>query len=174
MMNLLIVFAVLAWNVSEVDEPDPEAVKFNDALVRINKQLSADVSGYGQAIGAALNAKPEESADAYAEAKKAHEELLKEAANAKAELKKVKVHPSKSGMEFYQAHQKFLDGQEKVFQKEFAEIVEIVTDKDQKPEDKQTKIRAILTKVKMAEKTELAELLKAQKAFAVEHKLPVD
>jgi hypothetical protein len=164
-----LVVGVIAWlRATDWGKPaDP--VTFNDKLVSSNKVLEAAGKKFGEAVRSGT---PRDVDATYAN-------LQATLKNVREETKALEVPLGRSARALYDAEQTFLDGQERIIQKDFAEIVQIVkkhdmTDQKTHIRDRQREIKPILARAAKQEQADLAPLQEAWRAFAAEHNITLE
>ena len=142
---------------------------FNEAMVGTNQKLEAAGTELGTAIGLAINGGPQELANA----KEKYAKTVRVVQQVKADMQTLKVPSSKSAQTLYEAHQKFLQGQERMIQDDFGEILKTLEDPALDKTAKTQKLQAIFKRVEQAAQDDLIPLQNAQKEFARENNLNV-
>lgn len=140
-------------------------LEFNNKIAKANKRLAEEGEAFGKAAQAAINGGPSSIADL----KQEHQNLLNAITEVKKDMAALSVPTSESAKKLYAAHQKFLAGQEKMINNEFAEIVRVCENKSLSDVAKQSKVLQIVTRVQKVEQADLLPLQAAQREFAKEH-----
>ncbi len=136
------------------------ALQFNNAIAGANSKLAAAGTSFGVALGPILQGQPGDPA----EIRRQFDSVLQQLAAVQADMKALKVPDSQVAKDFWNAHQQFLAGQEKMVKQEFKQIVDIVegtTPAISKPAE----IASVLQRVSGAETADLAKVQAAQKTF---------
>lgn len=149
-------------------EDTAQAIQFNDRLVLLQKKLVPATEKFGTALTPALErGRPED----ITKLKTARSEFLKAVTAIQAELKSLKVPPTNSAQAFYAALQHWLRAYEVLGQKEFAEVIRLIEDRQLNQAVRLTKVKEIGARMDRVEQEEQAAVLAAQKAFAKEHRI---
>ena len=168
-LSLLLAGGLLLFFVGTAQAQDDmaDALKFNEAIVNANKRLEMIGEKFGRQIAMALSGKPNDIANV----KKGYAEVQKVLKSVQADMKKLadEIPDSAEAKEFYQAHQKFLKGQERMVKVEFQQIVDVVSDTTLDADEKLEKIKEILVSVEKIEQADLKVLQAAQRKFAKKH-----
>lgn len=142
------------------------AVRFNDAITDSNKKLNEAGQRLGLSVGPLLQGGQANVAEVQA----AYDHCVETMNRVKADMKALKVPSGNSARSFYEAHQRFLEDQERLIKGDLAEIVRIVKAPSPVPV-KQNQITAILQRVSQTEATQLRQVQEAQRAFARDNNL---
>jgi hypothetical protein len=146
-----------------------EALAFNQKIVSANQKLSAAGQEFGQSVGRAVAGGPAEAAQSRQLYNKARQAVK----DVKAEMQSVQVPSSNAARALYEAHQKFLDSQEHMIDKDFGELVKVLEDSKMDKSEKAQKIEAVITRAGKVEQSDLETLKAAQRTFAQEYNLKV-
>jgi len=146
-----------------------QAVNFNNSIAKANQKLAAAGLEFGQKVKDALSGQPGK----IREVKSSYQNVLKVLDGVKADMKALSVPSSASAKKLYDAHQRFLKGQEEGA-KQFGEIVKILENNTLNAGDKQAKISQIITQIGALEQKDLVELQSAQREFAKEHNIRLE
>jgi hypothetical protein len=144
-----------------------EAVAFNQTIVTANQRLASVGQEFGEAIGRALAGGPAD----VAQVKQLYDKTKQVVQQVKAEMQSVQVPPSNAAQTLYDADQKFLQGQERMIEKDFGEVVKLLENSELDKAERAQKVAAIFARVEKAEQADLAALKAAQKGFAQEYNL---
>ena len=138
-----------------------DAVEFNEAIVSVNKKLSDGGKTFGKLLGGALRGGDKE----LGKIRKARAKLLADFQKIRADTLKLKPE-NEDAVRLYQAHQKFLDGQEKTINGDIVEVIAIIADKTLDQRAKSQKIMAVIKRMAKRDEMDLKPLQDAQQAFA--------
>jgi aromatic ring hydroxylase len=144
-----------------------DALAFNQAIVNANQKLASAGQELGQAIGRAAAGGPAE----IAQAKQLYDQTKQVMQQVKADIQAVHVPSSSTAQALHDADQKFLQGQERIIEKDFAEVIKLLEDTKMDKGERAQKLAAIFSKVGNTEQTDLASLRTAQRDFAKEYNL---
>jgi hypothetical protein len=162
---LLLALCALSLCTSGATAGENEALKYNEAIVRFNKQLSNAGLKLGQTIRPAL----EGQAVDLKEMKKAYAATEKVLNQVKKEATALKVPDSESARRLAKVYERFLKGQEVMVKKELAEVVRLVETTNPPDQAGQQRLLRLFQGIAEREMTDLRDLQQAQREFAREH-----
>jgi hypothetical protein len=164
-MRLLPALCALTLCASGAAAGENEALKYNNAIVRFNKQLSDAGMKLGKTLGPALKGQAvdlDQVRKAYAATAKALNQVKKDAAA-------LKVPDSDSARKLAKVYERFLKGQEVMVKKDLAEVVRALEATNPPDQAGQQRLLRLFQNIAEREMTDLRELQQAQREFAREH-----
>ena len=144
-----------------------DALAFNEALVNANRKLELPAKEFLESLPRAITGGP---ADA-AQVKQLYEKTRQAMQQVKADMESVHVPSSQSAQALYEAHQKYLQGEERLIEKDFAEVVKLLENSKLGAAEKAQKVNEILVRGGTTEQADLAVLKSAQRNFAQDNHL---
>jgi hypothetical protein len=158
--------AVLAVCVAAGAGCNKKYLSFNESISGANKKLEAAGKKFGEALVQAITSGNDTGA-----VRTSYENVKSVFTAVKAEMQALAVPNDATSKELYQAHQKFLAGQEKAINVDLAQVVKLVEDKSTPLAAKGGQITSLLSKIEAEENRELATLQQVQRKFADAHNM---
>ncbi len=144
-----------------------DAVAFNQSLLSANQKLQAAGREFGEGVGRAMAG----GAGDVAQLRQSYDKTRQVVQQVKADMQSVQVPSSQSAQDLYDAHQKFLQGQERMIEKDLGEVMKLLENSKLDKKERAQKVTAILTRIGSAEQADLDALKNAQRKFAQEYNL---
>jgi hypothetical protein len=146
-----------------------DALTFNESIVSANQKLEAAGKEFIESVVRATRGDPED----VAQARKLYEKARQVMQQVKADMQSVHVPPSKSAQDLYDAHQKFLQAEEQMIDKDLGEAVKLLEDSKLSQIEKAQKVVAVFKRVGNTEQADLDALKKAQRTFAQDYNMTI-
>jgi hypothetical protein len=140
-------------------------ISFNNALSEANQRIAKGGEAWANAAVAAM----EGDAAAVQRFKSAEQDLRKVLADVKSDMQALKVPDSPTAKRLYDAHQKFLQGQDEIINNQFAEIGRLIEDPDTPQMAKMQKFVELAQSAEARENQDLVVLQQVQREFAQEN-----
>lgn len=139
-----------------------EGREYNDKVAKGNRRIAKEAQNLRQKIGLLEQDQPAN----VKEVKQAHSTLVQTVKAVKVEADAWDAPAIKEAKELRTAYSQFLDGQEAIANKEFAEIIKIVENPKMLNKQKWFAIQKLLARIEQLEKPDRDALQAAQRAYA--------
>ena len=140
-------------------------IAFNNALSEANQRIAKSGEAWSNHLEGALSGDPA----AIQRMKAAEQDLRNVLADVKADMQALQVPDSPTAKRLYDAHQKFLAGQDEILNNEFAEITRLIEDQETPQHEKVQRFIALAQSAEARENQDLLELQQIQREFAQEN-----
>jgi hypothetical protein len=140
-------------------------ISFNNALSEANQRIAKGGEAWANAAVEAMEGDPA----AVQRFKAAEQDLRKVLADVNADMKALQVPDSPTAKRLYDAHQKFLQGQDEIINNQFAEIGRLIEDQSTPQEAKLQKFVELAQAAEARENQDLVVLQQVQREFAQEN-----
>lgn len=149
------------------EQPDTEALAYNETVVAVNLRLQKAGAEYGEALMPVFR---RQVVDARV-LKRRLDHLHEVYDAAAADMKKAPVLDSDVARAFQQAQQKYLDLQKSLIEDDLAQVGRIIEDATLTAVQKEKKVEAVMEAAVMRDSQVLQELVEAQKEYAAAYRL---
>jgi hypothetical protein len=164
-LALAVTLGTLAFFGPEAGAGEGDALRYNNAVVKLTQGLNLAGRKFGMAIGPALKGQAVD----LPKVKMGQQELRKALAGAKKEAAGLKPHASETGRKMGKALERFLKGQEEVVKTDVGDIVRLLEATNPPDAQGSEQLQTIIRRMLQRETPALRDLQQAQEAFAKEH-----
>jgi hypothetical protein len=142
---------------------------FNESIISANSKLEAAGKDFGEAVVRAAKGGPQD----VTQARQFYEKARQVMQQVKSDMQSLHVPPSKSAQDLYDAHQKFLQVEEHMIDKDLGEAVKLLEDSKLNQMERAQKVVAIFQRLGNSEQADLDAVKRAQRAFAQDYNLTI-